>query len=108
MRDRKLMAKKFQVEVVNCQQSFTALEGCSLLMSMERSGTQAIKVGCRGGGCGMCKIRVMKGRYISKRMSRAHVSESDEQQGLVLACRVFPQEDLTIESDLIVDSVSEK
>ncbi|WP_036552534.1 2Fe-2S iron-sulfur cluster-binding protein [Neptunomonas japonica] len=102
------MAKKFQVEVVNCQQSFTALEGCSLLMSMERSGTQAIKVGCRGGGCGMCKIRVMKGRYISKRMSRAHVSESDEQQGLVLACRVFPQEDLTIESDLIVDSVSEK
>jgi hypothetical protein len=30
-------------------------------------------------------------------MSRAHVSEEDEAQGIVLACRIVPDEDLEVE-----------
>ena len=100
MTESQQVLKKYNIDVTNRQQSFTAINGYSLLVAMERSGTQAIKVGCRGGGCGMCKVRVVNGRYDSKRMSRAHVSEYDQQQGIVLACRIFPQTDLVIESDL--------
>lgn len=55
-----------------------------------RSGKQIIRVGCRAGGCGMCKVRVYAGRYETGKMSRAHVSEAEEREGLVLACRTLP------------------
>lgn len=90
----------YQVEVTNREQQFLAQDGVSLLSAMERVGAKAIRVGCRGGGCGMCKIRVLKGVFHSKRMSRAHISEQEQQQGVVLACRIFPETDLQIESDL--------
>lgn len=41
----------------------------------------------------------MDGQYDSKRMSRAHISEQDEADGIALACRIFPRSDLLIESD---------
>jgi hypothetical protein len=47
-------------------------------------------VGCRGGGCGVCRVRVLDGAYTTLRMSRqAHV-EADEAAGVVLACRIVP------------------
>jgi len=107
MTQSKQVTTTYKIDVANRQQSFAAVSDTSLLIAMERSGTQAIKVGCRGGGCGMCKVRVVQGSYVSKRMSRAHVSESDERQGIVLACRIFPQTDLLIESDLFVNTVIE-
>ena len=66
---------------------------------MEKAGKQAIKVGCRKGGCGMCKVRVLTGVYQTLKMSRAHVTEQEEQQGFALACRTQVGGDLVIESD---------
>ena len=45
----------------------------------------------------MCRIRVVQGEYTTKRMSRQHVSEADEADGIVLACRVIPSTDLVVE-----------
>jgi ferredoxin len=56
----------------------------------------AIAVGCRGGGCGVCRVRILDGTYTTKRMSRRHVSEADETVGVVLACRTIPTSDLTL------------
>ena len=56
-----------------------------------------IPVGCRGGGCGVCRIRVVAGEYTTRRMSRKHVSEADEAAGIALACRVVPASDLIVE-----------
>ncbi len=69
----------------------------SVLDGMRRAGLQGIPVGCRGGGCGVCRIHVLEGQFSAKRMSRAHVSEQQEQGGDALACRVFAQTDLRIE-----------
>lgn len=55
-----------------------------------------VKVGCKGGGCGVCKVHIIAGEFTSKVMSKAHVSNVDVEQGIVLACRVFPKSDLTI------------
>lgn len=56
-----------------------------------------IDVGCRRGGCGVCRVRVLSGEYSTARMSRAHVSEADETARYALACCLFAASDLAIE-----------
>jgi ferredoxin len=65
-------------------------DSASLLEGMESLGKKGIPAGCRGGGCGVCKVQVLSGSYTKRVMSREHVSELDEAQGCVLACRVRP------------------
>lgn len=64
------------------------------MMSRGRSG---ITVGCRGGGCGVCKVRVVEGRYRTGVMSVACVSHGERAQGVALACKLFPESDLRLE-----------
>lgn len=67
-----------------------------VLLAMERSGVRDISVGCRGGGCGICRVRVVEGEYRTGKMSSARVSETDRRDGIALACRLFPASDLVI------------
>ena len=67
-----------------------------LLLGMERLGRRGIPVGCRGGGCGVCKVQVLAGRYRTAKMSRDCVSQDEEADGYALACRVYAEADLSI------------
>ncbi len=58
---------------------------------------EAIPVGCRGGGCGICRIRVTAGDFHAEKMSKKHVPEDDQATGIALACRVYPRSDLRID-----------
>ncbi|MEH6502108.1 MAG: 2Fe-2S iron-sulfur cluster-binding protein [Pseudoalteromonas distincta] len=75
-----------------CRENETVLQG------MLRLGCKGIRVGCLGGGCGVCKIRVRGGeiRKIGS-MSRTHISVEEEEQKIYLACRVSPITALDIE-----------
>ena len=55
-----------------------------------------LPVGCRRGGCGVCRVQVTAGLFRADIMSRAHVSAEDEANGLVLACCVYPLSDLSL------------
>lgn len=77
-------------EIYNCAENQTLLNG------MVNLGRKGIPVGCRGGGCGVCKVEVIAGKYTKKKMSRAFVSELDEAQHRVLACRCQPTSDITL------------
>lgn len=55
-----------------------------------------LPVGCRRGGCGVCRVRVLSGDYQVSPMSRAHVTEADEAAGIVLACSIYPLSDLSL------------
>lgn len=77
-------------------EQFRCREDRSVLVGMEQLGNRGIPVGCRGGGCGVCKIKIIEGTATRKRMSRAHVSADDEANGIVLACRVFPTSDMSV------------
>jgi ferredoxin len=68
----------------------------TLLVGMEKLGRRGIPVGCRGGGCGVCKIEIVSGNYTKRRMSREYVSEEDEAANRVLACRVRPAGDIVL------------
>ncbi len=77
-------------EYYNCSVDQTLLKG------MVNLGKKGIPVGCRGGGCGVCKVEITSGEYSKKKMSRAFVSELDESEHRVLACRCLPASDITL------------
>lgn len=55
--------------------------------------------GCCGGGCGICKMKIVAGEYeITSRMSRAHVSWEEEAAGVVLLCCIQPRSNLKIQT----------
>lgn len=89
----------YRIVVSNRGQEFSVPEDTLLLMEMEKLNQRAIDVGCRGGGCGLCKVKVLQGDYETKRMSRAHISEEEKAMGFALACRLTPLSDLVLESD---------
>ncbi|NLY08791.1 MAG: 2Fe-2S iron-sulfur cluster binding domain-containing protein [Tissierellia bacterium] len=53
--------------------------------------------GCCGGGCGICRIKILSGDYTTKKMSRKQVTDEEEKEGYALGCRVFPESDMSIE-----------
>jgi ferredoxin len=55
-----------------------------------------LPVGCRRGGCGVCRVRVTEGHFHADPMSRAHVSAEEEAAGLVLACCIYPLSELSL------------
>lgn len=93
---------KHRVKVEGTGQQFDCAEEQHLLQGMQnvRLGVpilDAIPVGCRGGGCGICRIKIRVGDYEAKKMSRKHIPEQDQALDIVLACRVYPRSELTIE-----------
>lgn len=76
--------------------SYRCTDTRSLLEGMEALGKKGIPVGCRGGGCGVCKVQVLAGEFTKRVMSREHISEAEEAQGCVLACRVRPTSEVRL------------
>lgn len=86
----------YNIQLTESDESFICREGENILESMCRLGKRGIPLGCRGGGCGVCKIAVLKGKYETRRMSQCHISNDDLQHGVVLACRIYPESDLEL------------
>lgn len=84
------------VHLTDTGESFACSESETALHALARSGRRGIPVGCRGGGCGVCKVQVLDGEYGKKPMSRSHVSERDEAMHQVLACCIVPKTDLQL------------
>ena len=89
---------KHTVHVVQTEESYACCENQSLLQGMLKLGRKCIPVGCVNGGCGVCKVRVVKGQ-VNKLgpVSRAHVSAQEDAQGYTLACRVAPTDEVWLE-----------
>ena len=90
------MSGSFIVTLEESGAQFSSPDGERVLIAMEHQGFNHIPVGCRGGGCGTCRVFVVHGRYRTRKMSRAQVSAAEEQAGYVLACRLIPESDLVL------------
>lgn len=86
----------FIIGIEDTGETYVCSPAQNLLRAMERLGREGIPVGCRGGGCGVCKIQVLEGEYRARKMSRAHVSAAEEAAGIGLACRMFPCTDMRL------------
>ncbi|TAM10704.1 MAG: 2Fe-2S iron-sulfur cluster binding domain-containing protein [Nevskiaceae bacterium] len=86
-----------RIDIVDDAVHFDCPEGVDVLHSMIALGRRGIPVGCRGGGCGVCKVRVLGGAYRTDRMSRARITEEEEKQGFALACKLYARGDLKLQ-----------
>jgi ferredoxin len=86
----------FDVHIEDTGEDYRCPGDRDLLRSMERLGRKGIPAGCRGGGCGVCKVHILEGSVRSKKMSRAHVTPAEQAAGYVLACRSFPLTDVRL------------
>jgi ferredoxin len=88
----------FQIEVAGSDLRFDCLESEFVLAAMVKNRRGPIRFGCFGGGCGICKMKIVSGDFqVEKKMSRAHISAEEEQDGIVLLCCVKPLSDLVLE-----------
>jgi ferredoxin len=95
------MKNAYRVEVLEDCVAFTCHEDEKILEAMKRAGTGPLKYGCFGGGCGICKMKIVSGDFkVVKNMSRAHVSKEEGEQGIVLVCCVVPVSDLIISKQM--------
>jgi ferredoxin len=88
---------EFHITLADSGTQFVCKDGQNVLAAMERLGRRGIPVGCRGGGCGICRVQVLEGAcYRTQKMSRAQISEDDLAAGICLACKLIPEGDLTL------------
>ncbi|MDR1621675.1 MAG: 2Fe-2S iron-sulfur cluster binding domain-containing protein [Synergistaceae bacterium] len=90
-------AKKFAVRVAGTGEEFECGEDEFVLDAMIRARRGPVRHGCCGGGGGVCRMKLERGSvFAAKKMSRAHVSEEEQGEGIVLLCCVKPRGDLLL------------
>lgn len=71
--------------------------GETVLSGLFKAG-YAYTVGCRRGGCAICKVSVHDGDFSYNRpIADSVISEQERTDGTCLSCRAVPDSDLTIE-----------
>ena len=87
---------KFNVLIEDSGENYLCSDTKSLLEGMISLNRRGIPVGCRNGGCGVCKIAILSGEVSTRVMSRSHVSEEEQRRGMVLACRAYSKSDIRL------------
>ncbi len=87
---------QYEVRILETGETVLCSPGQSILDGIVKLGSKGIPTGCRGGGCGVCKVEICSGSYARKPMSRAHVTAQDELDGQGLACRVIPTSNISL------------
>ena len=86
----------FEIRIDGEAASFPCRSDQPVLIAMRAAGKAGLPVGCRSGGCGICRIKIAKGDIRTGYMSSAYVSSEDKEAGYALACRVYPKSDLDV------------
>ena len=104
------MENAFAIHLEGRDTPFSCRGGETVLEALDRAwgpgramiGAKRIPSGCRRGGCGVCRVQVLAGRYRTGPTGRNHVSVEEEGEGYALACRRTPESDLTVRPALKV------
>jgi len=65
---------------------------------LDAANIQGVRIpyACKGGGCGMCKIKVEAGHYERGKSSKAVLPDSERELNYTLACKTYPKSDLKV------------
>jgi ferredoxin len=75
----------------------TAADGETLLRALARTGLR-YRVGCKRGGCGICKVQLKLGEVRYERPVAESVLSDDERvEGICVSCRAVPITNIVIE-----------
>lgn len=84
-----------RITIEGNEQAYLSHAGQSVLDAMVGR-TSAIEIGCRSGGCGVCRVEVLSGSFTRGVMSTEQISAECRSKGYVLACRIYPETDLHV------------
>ncbi|WP_037056344.1 2Fe-2S iron-sulfur cluster-binding protein [Pseudonocardia asaccharolytica] len=77
--------------------SVDAEDGETVLRALSRAGLR-YRVGCRRGGCGICKVRLVLGEVAYERpIATTVLSDEERIEGICLSCRAIPITSIAIE-----------
>lgn len=88
----------YKVTVLNqsgSRQEIVCKDNQTLLDAANMQGV-SIKYACKGGGCGLCKIKVNEGSYERGKSSKAVLPDSERELDYTLACKTFPKSNMTV------------
>lgn len=75
----------------------TANEGETVLAALSRAGLK-YRVGCKRGGCGICKVQLELGEVRYERpIAESVLSDEERVAGICLSCRAVPLTNIVIE-----------
>ena len=68
----------------------------TILEALQRAG-YAYRIGCRRGGCGICKVDIISGDVVYNRpLADKVLSDEERAEGVCVSCRAVPVADITI------------
>jgi ferredoxin len=86
-----------QITVLPTDTTIAAAPDETIIAALIRSG-YLIRVGCKRGGCGICKVHLLAGEVRYERTIAATVlTGADSAAGICLSCRAVPITDVVIE-----------
>lgn len=96
----------FTVQILPYGRTYECEEGETLLAAGLRAGFN-LRYGCRHGGCGMCKVRVVEGEVDMGDASSFALMDYEREQGYALICSSTADGDVAIEVDLSEEELLE-
>ena len=86
-----------EVTILPSGERVTAHDAETLLRALSRVGLR-YRVGCKRGGCGICKVQLLLGEVVYERAIADSVLSDDERvEGICLSCRAVPITNIVIE-----------
>lgn len=85
------------VTVLPDEARIPAAEGETVLAALARAGLR-YRIGCRRGGCGICKLQLVAGevRY-DRPIAESVLSDDEKVEGICLSCRAVPITNILVE-----------
>ncbi len=75
----------------------SAADGETVLAALGRAGLR-YRIGCRRGGCGICKLQLLAGEvYYERPIAESVLSDDEKVEGICLSCRAVPITNILIE-----------
>jgi ferredoxin len=90
------MSETYTITLLPMGEVLPCSPGKTVLSAILHSGARVF-FGCTGGGCGVCKMRLISGHLDYGRYSAAVLSEEERREGFFLSCQAMPLSNLTIQ-----------
>jgi len=90
------MSETYTITLLPMGEVLPCSPGETVLSAILHSGARVF-FGCTGGGCGVCKMRLISGHLDYGRYSAGVLSEEERREGFFLSCQAKPVSDLTIQ-----------
>lgn len=90
----------YRIEVIgDNHQTFFGENGESLLDTLQKHNVK-IPFACRGGGCGLCKVKIEAGEFERGPSSKEVLPDKEREMNYTLACKTYPKSEIKVRIDI--------